>query len=168
MSSRRGHGLRAIATMLSGVTEPVRRQRGRLPAALFARWREIVGPDMAAQTCPEKYVRVCDSGTLVIRVDGPIALEIQHLQPQLIERLNTFLGYQAVHRISIRQGPITGIATHARPPARPPCDPADAVQLAMGNADTPLDVALAGLGQALRRHARLVPTESREGATFNR
>lgn len=156
--------------MLGGVTESVRRRRGRMPAALFERWRDIVGADVAAQCCPERYVRVRDAGTLVIRVDGPVALELQHLAPQLIERLNSYLGYHAVHRISLYQGTMTQTIAIASPAWRdnPSDDEVDSAEsLDDSSLDgTPLDAALAGLRRGLRRQARR--NECRDGATFGR
>ena len=164
-SPRRGRGPRAIATMLGGVTASVRRRRGRMPAALFERWRDIVGADVAAQCCPERYVRVRDAGTLVIRVDGPVALELQHLAPQLIERLNSYLGYHAVHRISLYQGTMAQTNAIARPPRRDSRSD-DEVESAEALDGSPLDAALAGLRRGVRRQARR--DECRAAATIDR
>jgi hypothetical protein len=35
-----------------------------------------------------------------------MAIEIQHLAPQLIERVNAHLGWRAIGRLAIRQGPL--------------------------------------------------------------
>ena len=47
-----------------------------------------------------------DPATLVLRVEGPVALEIQHLSGVIIERVNRFFGWRAVGRIQIRQAPL--------------------------------------------------------------
>ena len=44
-------------------------------------------------------------------------MELQHLAPQLIERINAFVGYRAVERLRFVQGPLPGAA---EPPAPPP------------------------------------------------
>jgi hypothetical protein len=42
----------------------------------------------------------------VLRVEGPAALEIQHLSAVILERVNRFFGWQAVGRIALRQAPL--------------------------------------------------------------
>ena len=51
-------------------------------------------------------------GTLTVRVEGPFALQVQHVAPQLIERVNRILGHNAVARLKLVQGEVP------RPPAR--------------------------------------------------
>ena len=60
-----------------------------------------------------------EPATLVLRVEGPAAIEIQHLAPVILERVNRFLGWRAVGRIALRQAPLRGAAPGA---ARPPPD----------------------------------------------
>ena len=42
---------------------------------------------------------------LTIHVGGAFALELQHSEPQLIERINDFFGYPAVARLRLIQAP---------------------------------------------------------------
>ena len=51
--------------------------------------------------------------TLVVRVDGAFALELQHLAPLLVERINAHLGWRCIGKLALRQAPLAG-----RPPAR--------------------------------------------------
>ena len=43
-------------------------------------------------------------GTLILRVRGSFAIELQHMAPQLLERINGYLGYGAVARLKFEQG----------------------------------------------------------------
>lgn len=99
----------ALAALLDKVTRPLGRRRGFTDATLISHWPAVVGPRLAAESMPERLIRRRDGsgGTLHIRVDGPMALELQHLEPQVIERLNGFYGYNAIERISLRQAPVT-------------------------------------------------------------
>ena len=45
-------------------------------------------------------------GKLMLRVEGPVAVEIQHLSNVILERVNSFFGWQAVDAIRIRQAPL--------------------------------------------------------------
>ena len=78
------------------------------------RWAAIVGDDVAAHAEPLKiqWQKVPDGqkpppGTLVLRVDGPAAIEIQHMSQVILERVNRYFGWRCVGRVTIRQGPVT-------------------------------------------------------------
>ena len=117
-SGRQAHGLRAVATQLNRVTAAVRRRRGLTEAGLFADWAAIVGEELAAECMPQRLVRGADGigGTLHVRVTGPLALELQHLEPVVIERINGYFGYRAIARLALHQGPL---APRAKRPAAP-------------------------------------------------
>ena len=44
--------------------------------------------------------------TLVLRVDGPRAIEVQYQSTQIIERINAHFGYRAVSEIRFLQAPL--------------------------------------------------------------
>ena len=135
---------------------------GQGPGVLQARWREIVGVDIAKRTEPVKLTKPRGGGpsALEIRVAGASAALIQHQAPEIVARVNLFLGSGTVNKLRIVQGPLrnlTGPAT--KPPRRrtAPLDAAQEAELAKSLADAPdgpLKTALLSLGRGvLRRHA---------------
>ena len=56
--------------------------------------------------------------TLVVR--GAHAPMLQHIAPEMIERVNRFFGYAAVARIQMRQGEIATPASRVAPPSLKP------------------------------------------------
>src|SRR5205085_5915726 len=88
--------------------------------------------------------------TLVLRVEGPAAIEIQHLQGVIIERVNRFFGWSAIGRIALRQAPLArrgGKRTRHGPDSRE----AERIAAALpGIADESLRAALGRLGAAVR------------------
>jgi len=106
--TKRAGGLRAIGAESSRATAPIRRKRGFFEASVFSDWPDIVGDDLASQCVPMRLVRgpEGEGGTLHVKVTGPLALELQHLEPQVIERINSFYGYRAVAALRLHQGPI--------------------------------------------------------------
>jgi hypothetical protein len=87
----------------------------------------------------------------VLRVEGPAAIEIQHLTHLICERVNRFLGWRAVERITLRQAPLRRSVR----PSAPAADAAAAAQVAATMpeiADEDLRAALARLGAAVKRH----------------
>jgi hypothetical protein len=89
--------------------------------------------------------------TLVLRVEGPAAVEIQHQSGVIVERVNRYFGWQALAGIALRQAPL---ARRRVKPARPKIDQelADAISSQMtGIADDGLRAALGRLGAAIKR-----------------
>jgi hypothetical protein len=133
------------------------RKQGFASAELVTRWTEIVGADIAAHSEPIKiqWTRPADGeerepGTLVLRVEGPAAIEIQHSTHVICERVNQFLGWRAIARIALRQAPLR----RATRTATPAGDPAAVARLAANLpdiADDDLRQALARLGAAVKR-----------------
>jgi hypothetical protein len=132
---------------------------GQGPGALIARWREIVGPEVAKRTEPVKLVkgRNGQPSSLEIRVAGPAAAIIQHQAHDILARVNLFLGSDAVQKLRIVQGPLRPAAETAAPAPRKravPLDAAKEAQLAKDLADAPdgpLKDALTRLGRAVLR-----------------
>ncbi|MFN4353224.1 DUF721 domain-containing protein [Parvibaculum sp.] len=105
-----------IGARVLGVARSAFAKRGFAEAHILAHWPEIVGSGLAEFSSPEKLVFPRVSGeeakarrqgaTLVLRVDGPVAVEIRHLEPQIIDRINGYYGYSAVQRLKLVQGPL--------------------------------------------------------------
>ena len=91
-----------------------------------------------------------EPATLVLRVEGPVALEIQHLSTVILERVNRFFGWRAAGRIGLRQAPLRRRKTEAARPARDPAVEAG-IAANLPIADPELREALARLGAAIKR-----------------
>ncbi len=104
---RRGT-LRPMAALLPGLTRRALGKHGFAAASLITDWPRIVGEDLAATTAPIKLAfprGERSGGTLHLRVSGGgAALELQHMESQIIERLNAHLGYGAVAALKLVQG----------------------------------------------------------------
>ena len=100
-------GLKPLSATIGRVAAPALQKRGLAETRIVTHWPEIIGAELAASACPEKITgRGGDGGTLHIRVDGALALELQHLAPLVIEKINGFFGYKAVARLRLTQGPL--------------------------------------------------------------
>jgi hypothetical protein len=130
---------------------------GQGPSALIARWREVVGPDIARRTEPVKLTkgRGGAPSSLEIRVAGASAAIIQHQAHDILARVNLFLGADAVQKLRIIQGPLRG-GVEAKPARRrkAPLDAGAEAKLAEGLAAQPdgkLKDALLALGRGVLR-----------------
>jgi hypothetical protein len=132
--------------------------QGFASAEILARWAAIAGPEIAAHSEPIKIAwsrrgdeETAEPATLVLRVEGPAAIEIQHLSAVILERVNRFFGWQAIGRIALRQAPLR---RREKPAAPSPPDPAVAARIAESLPaieDEDLRQALARLGAAIKR-----------------
>lgn len=148
-----------LSVLLSDVFSDAYARQGFAARELVTRWAEIAGNDIAAHAEPLKmqWPRPVDGqpqepATLVLRVEGPMALEIQHRSDVILERVNRFFGWHAVGRIALRQAPLS--RRDRRPALRLP-DPAAVKEVADTLAaveDEALKEALARLGAAIKRN----------------
>jgi predicted nucleic acid-binding Zn ribbon protein len=71
--------------------------------SVFGRWEELVGPDMAAHTKPERF----SDGEIVIIADSAVwASQVRRLASTVLRRLNEELGHGTVTRVVVR-GPVS-------------------------------------------------------------
>ena len=125
-------GARSVSSYVPRLTRKAFEKYGFATAALLTDWASIVGADVASYTAPERlkwprdvnaYGDIEDGmqgrpgATLVIRVEGARALELQHKTHQLIERINAMFGYRAVAELRFIQAPIA--VSSQRLPLRP-------------------------------------------------
>jgi hypothetical protein len=142
--------------MVPRVASPALRRRGFAEARVVTDWPDIIGPELARETMPERltFPRGAEGGggTLRIRASGPLALELQHLEPLVLERINRYFGFAAVARLAFVQAPV--IHTPRRPTrVAPPALSAEESQrlgTALENIESEsLRAALARLGRAV-------------------
>jgi hypothetical protein len=148
-------GLAPIAAVAARVTKPLLKKRGLAQARVLTEWPAIVGPKFAERSLPERFWHTrAGEGTLRLRVAGIWALEFQHLEPVLRERINAYFGYALVSRIVLVQGTLPG----HRPPgatARPLTSTEDGYLAAAALIEDPeLRERLVGLGRAVLQRAQ--------------
>jgi hypothetical protein len=140
---RRTFSTLPLAQLVPGVTRPAFRKRSPAGAELMADWASVVGPRLAAHTEPRRLSR----GQLTIACAGPMAMELQHVAAELIDRINTYAGGKIVERLRFVQD-------HIAPPAAPlPRRTFVAPEAVPGLPDGELNDALAGLLAAMRSRA---------------
>jgi hypothetical protein len=152
---RRGGGLRRLPDLLTRVLDPAARRRGLAEAKLLTEWSTIVGPGLAARCHAIRLSRRTDrfGGILLLHVAGAAALELQHSEPQILERINGFFGYDAVSRLRLIQAPLPRRAARRLTPVIRSVS--DAEEIAIAGAvrdirDPGLRAALQSFGRTLK------------------
>ena len=108
---------RAVSELLPDAGAAAFRKFGFVQHSIVSRWAEIVGERYARVSAPEsirfpKGKRA--EGVLSLVVSGAYAPTMQHVGPEIVERVNRFFGYPAVARLAIRHGEVR------RPEKAPP------------------------------------------------
>ena len=117
---------RALAELIDETIAPVLAAQGFASSDIVASWPELVGEKLAEKSEPVKInwprktasKNEAEPATLVIRVESAFALDLQHLSPILIERVNARYGWKAIGKILLKQGPVRKTAPHR--PLPPP------------------------------------------------
>lgn len=119
-SASRGGPARAVADLLPDVGGAAFRRFGFVQSAVVSRWSEIVGPRYAAVSAPEsiKFPHGKRAeGTLTLVVRGAHGPMMQHITPEIIERVNRFFGYAAIAKVAIRTGDVPAPPARKAPPS---------------------------------------------------
>ena len=118
--SKRRYGIHAVGETVAALTQGPLGRRGFCEGSLVTEWPAIVGSLLGTQTLPLRIsfpLGERSGGILYVRVaSGGLALQLQHLEPLVLQRINSHFGYAAVSRLSIVQGPVSLHAKKASPP----------------------------------------------------
>ena len=158
-------GARPVGAYTAKALDPAARARGFATMALLSEWPAIVGAELAQFTMPDRVVwprrredeepanplrrRRDEGATLMLRVEGPRAIEVQHRSGQILERVNLYFGYRAITEMRILQAPVARAATKPASPA--PLDDSYTLPSSASIEDEGLRKALSRLGSATRR-----------------
>lgn len=150
-----GAGTRQLGELTGRCLSRTLARQGFTAAEIVTRWSDVAGQEVAVHSQPVRInwprgrrAEAGEAGTLVLRVEGPTAIEIQHLTGVILERVNRFFGWRAIGRIALRQAPLV----QRRPASAAPPDAVACARVAAtltGFADEQLRQALARLGAAV-------------------
>lgn len=130
---RRGGDAKSISDLMPEIGRTAFRRFGFVQSSVVSRWPEIAGERYAALSRPESIAFPRNKkaeGTLHLVVSGASAVLMQHVAPELIERVNRFFGYRAVAQIKFRQG---AMPQTARPQPTPPARPLRPIPVELGD-----------------------------------
>ena len=101
--------MQTIDKLFRNLAKAAFQRHGFASEQLVARWRVIVGDEVAAICRPEKikWPRGNDAsghqsgGTLLLKAVAGRALELHYESPRIIEKVNQFLGYGAIAALKV-------------------------------------------------------------------
>jgi hypothetical protein len=155
---KKRRGALPLSALVGRVIDPVAQQHGFATADLIAAWPDVVGARFASCTRPEKITwprgeaNRDQPGVLTLKVEGPMAVLVQHEVDQIVQRVNAFLGHGAVGRVRIVQGPVVTRAAADNEDAAPDAAASARLEAATSSvSDAGLRAALDRLGKGVLR-----------------
>ncbi|VVT12089.1 DUF721 domain-containing protein [Erythrobacter sp. EC-HK427] len=122
----RGGPAKQVSDLVPQIGRAAFRRFGFVQSSVVTRWPEIVGP-IHAKVCAPEAIRFPigekSDGILQLVVLPAHAPLIQHVLPEIIERVNRFFGYKAVAKIKMRQGAVQPPSAEGRRAAPPSLKP---------------------------------------------
>jgi hypothetical protein len=155
---------RPVGAYAARTLDPAARARGFASVSLLSEWPAIIGAELAEFTMPDRVMwpkrreetgeappqksRRTEGAILVLRVEGPRAIEVQHRSGQILERVNAYFGYRAIAEMRILQAPVAR-TTPPAPLKGPVLDP-NVLPASTKIEDRGLRAALLRLGSAAK------------------
>jgi hypothetical protein len=110
-------GAAALGGLVDKSLSETLRAKGFADSSVHAHWAEIAGAALAQWSEPMSLRwptrppgadpdKAREGAVLTIKVESAFALELQHMAPQVIERVNRFIGWRCVWKLALKQGPV--------------------------------------------------------------
>lgn len=104
-SLRRGTGLVSFGKDARGLLKPILGRKGFIEADILSHWEDILGSDLSVGVTACSVSVTKDRTILhVSAFSGAYALAFDARKEQILERVNSYFGYQAVSDIRLIQG----------------------------------------------------------------
>ncbi|HBO49328.1 MAG TPA: hypothetical protein DD619_00815 [Alphaproteobacteria bacterium] len=99
--------LTSVSKTIMPLAKQILGAKGLLNVEMLASWTSIIGEELAQFSLPHRLIFRKDersNGTLELLVlSGAFAMEIKQREPQILSKINTFFGYNAVAKLKIIQ-----------------------------------------------------------------
>jgi len=159
---KRPKAARPLADLVGPAIADACGKAGFSAVEIVTHWDEIVGAELGPRSMPVKLQWPQggaqggrqEPATLIVRVEGAYAIELQYAAQVVMDRINTYFGWRCVGRIAIRQGPVPPRRSQMRPVELKADELADARKDLGTFEDDALASALARLGALVRRERR--------------
>ncbi len=94
-------GLRPLQDLLPENVKKILKKDGFVYFEIIKNWKNIVGEKMFKDVAPLKIKKINNENILSINVNKNVMIEIEYSRDQIIEKINSYLGFNAIHKIQI-------------------------------------------------------------------
>ncbi|MBI1954334.1 MAG: DUF721 domain-containing protein [Proteobacteria bacterium] len=97
--------MRKLSLFVDRLVTPLCHKQGFVHAQIILNWSSIVGEHFARLCSPLKLTfpyKDRSQGCLYLTAPSVLSLELHFQQDQILEKINQYFGYKAIHKITIR------------------------------------------------------------------
>jgi hypothetical protein len=94
-------GLRPLQSLLPENAKKILKKDGFVYFEIIKNWKKIVGEKMFKCAAPLKIKKINNENILSINVNKNVMIEIEYSRDQIIGKINSYLGFKAIHKIQI-------------------------------------------------------------------
>jgi hypothetical protein len=94
-------GLRPLQSLLPENAKKILKKEGFLHFEIIKNWKNIIGEKMFKDVAPLKIKKINNENILTINVNKSVMMEIEYSRDQIVERVNSYLGFNAINKIQI-------------------------------------------------------------------
>jgi hypothetical protein len=94
-------GLRPLQSLLPENAKKILKKDGFLHFEIIKNWKNIIGEKMIKNVTPLKIKKINNENILTINVNKNVMIEIEYSRDQIIERINSYLGFNGINKIQI-------------------------------------------------------------------
>jgi hypothetical protein len=94
-------GLKPLQSLLPENVKKILKKDGFVYFEIIKNWKNIVGEKMFKDVAPSKIKKINNENILSINVNKDIMMEIEYSRDQIIEKINSYLGFNAINKIQI-------------------------------------------------------------------
>ena len=94
-------GLRPLQSLLPENVKKILKKDGFVYFEIIKNWKNIVGEKMFKEVTPIKIKKINNENILSINVNKNIMIEIEYSRDQIIEKINSYLGFNAINKIQV-------------------------------------------------------------------
>jgi hypothetical protein len=94
-------GLRPLQSLLPENAKKILKKDGFLHFEIIKNWKNIIGEKMLKDVTPLKIKKINSENILTINVNKSVMMEIEYSRDQIVERINSYLGFNAINKIQI-------------------------------------------------------------------
>ena len=90
-----------MQSLLPENAKKILKKDGFLHFEIIKNWKNIIGEKMLKDVTPLKIKKINNENILTINVSKNVMIEIEYSRDQIIERINSYLGFNGINKIQI-------------------------------------------------------------------
>ena len=90
-----------MQSLLPENAKKILKKDGFVHFEIIKNWKNIIGEKMFKNVSPIKIKKINNENILIVNVNKNIMIEIEYSRDQIIDKINSYLGFYAINKIQI-------------------------------------------------------------------